>query len=169
MKKDTKKIVGVVLVVAILLVAIGYAAIGTKTLTINGSATASTNDSNFVVKFTGTPTTGGAGTTTATINGQDQLKATMNVTGLTAKGDVATATYTISNESPDLSAALAATTTCSNTEYFNVTYNIAKTPVAKGATTTITVTVELIKTPIEKDITATVGVTITATPQQPTA
>ena len=100
MKKDTKKIVGVVLVVAILLVAIGYAAIGTKTLNINGSATASTNDSNFVVKFTGTPTTGGTGTTTATINGQDQLKATMNVTGLTAKGDVATATYTISNESP---------------------------------------------------------------------
>lgn len=166
MKKDTKKIVGGILVIAVLLVAIGFAAIGARTLNINGTATAGTSQDNFVVKFTGTPTTGGQGTTTATID-TNPINATMNVTGLTAKGDTATATYTISNESPDLSAALAATTTCSNTEYFKVTYNIASETVAKGGNTTITVTVELIKTPIQADQEATIGVTITATPQQP--
>ena len=100
MRGNKKIIVGGVLLIAIVLVAVGFAAIGSKTLTISGNTTATPNSANFSVKFTGTPTTGGAGTTTATINGQDQLKATMNVTGLTAKGDVATATYTISNESP---------------------------------------------------------------------
>lgn len=167
MKKDTKKIVGVVLVVAILLVAIGYAAIGTKTLTINGSATASTNDSNFVVKFTGTPTTGGAGTTTASISTTEPLKGTMTVTGLNAKGNKATATFTVSNTSADLSAGLTAKATVSNTEYFKVTPTIASATVAKGGTTTVTVTVELIKTPIDGDKTGTVTVTLTATPKQP--
>ena len=167
MKKDTKKIVGVVLVVAILLVAIGYAAIGTKTLNINGSATASTNASNFVVKFTGTPTTGGQGKTTATISTTEPLKGTMTVTGLNAKGNKATATFTVSNTSADLSAGLTASATVSNTEYFKVTPTIASATVAKGGTTTVTVTVELIKTPIDGDKTGTVTVTLTATPKQP--
>lgn len=72
----------------------------------------------------------------------------MNVNGLTAKGDTATATYTIANTSADLSAVLSATTSNTNDEFFKVTQNIAKGTVAAGDSTTITVTVELIKTPI---------------------
>ena len=93
----------------------------------------------------------------------------MNVNGLTAKGDTATATYTIENTSADLSAVLSATTTNSNTEYFKVTQNIAKATIGHGETTTITVTVELIKTPITQDEETTIGVDITAEPQQPNA
>lgn len=107
MNKNTKIVLGVVLVLAILLVAVGYAAIQTVNLKIeSSSAQATPNQSNFTVKFTGTPTTGGVGTTTATIDENDELKASMNVTGLTAKGDTATATFEIENTSADLSAAL---------------------------------------------------------------
>ena len=81
MNKNTKIVLGVVLVLAILLVAVGYAAIQTVNLKIeSSSAQATPNQSNFTVKFKGTPTTGGVGT--------------------------ATATFIIENTSADLSAAL---------------------------------------------------------------
>ena len=98
----------------------------------------------------------------------DELKATMNVQGLTAKGDKVTATYTILNNSEDLSAKLSATTTNDNETYFTVTQKIADpTTITAGNTSTIEVTVELIKTPVTADETATIGVEITAEPQQP--
>ena len=167
MARNSKVVVGLVLIVAVLLVAVGYATITAVTLNIKGKADANTDTKNFVVRFTGTPTTSGQGTTTATLSTTDQLKATMNVAGLTAKGDTATATFTIANDSADLSAALSAVSTCSNTEYFSISHNIAETPLAKGETTTITITVELIKTPIDVNPTGTIDVVITADPQQP--
>ena len=79
-----------------------------------------------------------------------------------------TATYTILNNSEDLSAKLSATTTNDNETYFTVTQKIADpTTITAGNTTTIEVTVELIKTPVTADETATIGVEITAEPQQP--
>ena len=97
----------------------------------------------------------------------------MNVTGLTAKGDTATATFEIENTSADLSAALSVVEpiTNSNTEYFDVTYNIADPVIGVNettATTTITVTVKLIKTPITQDEETTIGIILNADPQQPT-
>lgn len=169
MSKDTKIIVGVILAVAILLVAVGYAAISAIPLKIEGTATGTASQENFKVTFTGTPTVSAADKVTAEISKTDPKSATMVVTGLTAKGDKATATYTITNGSADLSAALSATTTCSNQEYFKVTQSIAKSTIAKGTSTEITVTVELIKTPIEADQNATIGVSISADPQQPAA
>lgn len=169
MNRNTRAVVGLVLLIAVLLVAIGYAAITAVTLNINGSAQATPEQTNFTVKFSGTPTVSDSSKVVAVINQQDQLKATMNVNGLTAKGDTATATYTIENTSADLSAVLSATTTNSNTEYFKVTQNIAKATIGHGETTTITVTVELIKTPITDGIESTIGVIIDANPQQPNA
>ena len=75
MNKKTSIIIGVVLVVAIILVAVGYAVISNRILNISGQATGTPNPENFKVKFTGTPTTGGVGTTTATIDENDELKA----------------------------------------------------------------------------------------------
>ena len=167
MSKNSAKVVGLVLLIAVLLVAIGYAAITTVQLRINANATA--NQDNFTVRFSGTPTVSDADKVDATLNPGDQLKATMNVSKLSAKGDTATATYTIENTSADLSAVLSATTTNSNTEYFKVTQNIAKATIGHGETTTITVTVELIKTPIIDGIESTIGVIIDANPQQPNA
>ena len=167
--RNSSKVVGLVLLVAVLLVAVGYAAITAVTLNINGSAQASPEQTNFTVEFSGTPTVSDSSKVVAVLNQQNKLKATMNVNGLTAKGDTATATYTIENTSADLSAVLSATTTNSNTEYFKVTQNIAKATIGHGETTTITVTVELIKTPITDGIESTIGVIIDANPQQPNA
>lgn len=169
MNRNTRAVVGLVLLIAVLLVAIGYAAITAVPLNINGSAQATPEQTNFTVKFSGTPTVSDSSKVVAEINQQDQLKATINVSKLTAKGDTATATYTIANTSADLSAVLSATTSNTNNEFFKITQNIAKGTVAAGDSTTITVTVELIKTPITQDEETTIGVTITADPQQPNA
>lgn len=169
MNRNTKAIVGLVLLVAVLLVAVGYAAITATQLNINGTANATTKQENFNVEFTGTPTVSDADKVEAKLVDQKPLNAIMNVSKLTAKGDTATATYTIANTSADLSAVLSATTTNTNDEYFKITQNIAKATVAAGDTTTITVTVELIKTPITQDEETTIGVAITAEPQQPNA
>ena len=169
MNRNTKAIVGLVLLVAVLLVAVGYAAITATQLTINGTANATTKQENFNVEFTGTPTVSDADKVEAKLVDQKPLNAIMNVSKLTAKGDTATATYTIANTSADLSAVLSATTTNTNDEYFKITQNIAKATVAAGDTTTITVTVELIKTTITQDEETTIGVKITAEPQQPNA
>ena len=153
--------------IAVLLIGIGYATLSNEVLTISGSASATTNDNNFTVKFTGEPTT----TTGATAKITDDITAEIGVTGLTAKGDKATATYTIVNGSPDLSADLAAEVTKNtNTEYFTVTPELAATNITATGdtnTTTLKVTVELIKTPISGDVSSQIEVQLTATPVQP--
>ena len=125
MSKNTK-IVGGVLLVAIILVAVAYAAITNVELNINGVGSAQAKQENFKVEFIGTPSTSGKGTTTATINESDKTKGTVNVTGLTAKGDEATATYTVKNLSSDISADLTAEATSSNQTYFEVICSLEK-------------------------------------------
>lgn len=169
--KNKRIFILVALLIAVLLLGIGYAIMSNNVLTISGSATATLNDSNFNVKFTGEPTTGGKGTTTAEIDASDATgrKATIAVTGLTAKGDTATATYTITNASADLTANLSAEVTAnSNAEYFKVTPTLADTSITHGTDTTLTLTVELIKTPVTDDISSNITVTLTAEPVQPT-
>ena len=168
MKKNTKVSIGIILVIAILLVAIGYATITTITLNIDGNAQANPDSANFTVKFVGTPIVSDSNKVTAGIKEDDALKATIDVQGLTAKGDTVTATYTIQNTSKDLSAALSANVTSNtNSEYFDVDFNIAESTISHGESTTIVVTVSLIKTPIDEDQTSTVGITLKAEPQQP--
>ena len=66
--RNTNRVVGGVFLLAVILVAIAYAAITNVTLNINGTSKSQANQTNFVVQFVGEPTTGGKGTTTATIN-----------------------------------------------------------------------------------------------------
>lgn len=167
--KKRNTYVGLVLLVAVLMLGIGYAAISNITLNIGGTAKAVISDENFKVKFTGTPEVSDADLISASIS--NDTTATINVDSFTAKGQTATATYTILNDSADLSASIAVPTiTNSNTEYFAVTtdWDAAKTVAAQG-TTTITVTVELIKTPIDSDQEAGINVSLVASPVQPTA
>ena len=168
--RNTNRVVGGVLLLAVILVAIAYAAITNVTLNINGTSKSQANQTNFVVQFVGEPTTGGKGTTTATINTAQRTEGTMNVEGLTAKGDTATATFTVQNSSQDLSADLTAKATSSNEDYFEVRCQIENTTLKAGATTELTVTVELLKTPIDEtkeDLSTNIGVSITAEPKQP--
>ncbi|MGN1371725.1 MAG: hypothetical protein ACI4XM_05590 [Candidatus Coprovivens sp.] len=159
MKKKRTFLV-VALLVAALTLAVGYSAI-TKNLEVTGSASATTDDSNFKVRFTGTPATSDADKVTASIT--SELAATIDVSGLTTTGDTVTATYTIENYSSELGAALAVgAITNNNSEYFEVTASLGAASIAAGATTTLTVTVKLVKTPIV-DQTTSIKVPVTAT------
>ena len=177
--KNKKLFIGIVLLIAILVLGVAYAAI-TGTLKITGSASAIVSDSNFVVRFTDdeittdiqTVNTSTADDTKPSITATktNDLNATINVNNLTAKGDYATATYTIENASEDLSASLTATATNTNTEYFKVTttgITDEAITIEKGNPVTITVKVELIKTPTESTVSDTVTVTINAESVQP--
>ena len=167
--RNTNRVVGGVLLLAVILVAIAYAAITNVTLKINGTSKSQANQTNFVVQFVGEPTTGGKGTTTATINTSKRTEGTVNVEGLTAKGDTATATYTVQNLSQDLSADLTAEATSSNQSYFEVICKLEDTTLKAKATTTLTVTVKLLKTPIDEtkeNLSSEIGVSITAEPKQ---
>ena len=169
MGKNTK-IVGGILLVAIILVAVAYAAITNVELNINGVGNAQAKQENFKVEFIGTPSTSGKGTTTATINESDKTKGTVNVTGLTAKGDEAVATYTVKNQSSDISADLTAEATSSNQTYFEVICSLEKTTLKAQEETTLKVTVRLLKTPIDEtkeDLNSDIEVTLTAEPKQP--
>lgn len=167
--KNTKLVVGMLVAIAILAIGIGFAAISNVQLNITGNAaaTATSEGGNFTVKFTGTPTVSDAEKVTAAV--ANDTTASIDVHGLTSKGDKETATYTIQNASNDLSAALTATFTNSNNEYFKVTPNLAASSIDAGATTTLTVTVELLKTPIEDNTTSAITVTVDAEPTQPGA
>ena len=170
MRRTNAKIVGGVLVLVVILVAVAYAAITSTQLNINGTGNATANQSNFKVEFIGTPTTGGKGTTTATIDSSVKTNGTVTVNGLTAKGDEATATYTVKNQSADLSADLTAEATSSNEEYFEVLCTLEKTTLKAQEETTLKVTVRLLKTPIDEtkeNLKTDIGVTVTAEPKQP--
>ncbi|MBR3614952.1 MAG: hypothetical protein IKL55_07240 [Clostridia bacterium] len=163
--KRTSKIIIAIIIVAVLLLGIGYAAIQNITLTIAGTAAADPSQSNFKVMFSGTPTVSDDTYVTAAVT--DDTNATINVEGLTKKGDVVSATYTVQNASTDLSADLSVATTNNNTEYFTLSSELEKTSLVAGEATTLTVTVELTKTPITDSVSATIGVQLTAMPVQP--
>ena len=162
--KKTSKIIILAVIFAILLLGVGYAAIQSVTLNIVGTAAADPSQENFKVMFSGTPTVSDSTYVTAGIT--NDINATIRVSGLTQKGQVATASYTVQNTSTDLSADLSAVVSNSNSEYFNVSYAFTKTRLASGEATIVTVTVELMKTPIEESVSSKIGVQITAEPLQ---
>lgn len=158
--KSKKTLMTLGVIVAVLVLGVGYAAITDINLNINGTAAATPSDDNFSVIFTGTPSTSGD-TVSASIT--DDLTATMTVTGLTTTGDTATASYTIKNASEELSATVEqGTITNDNETYFEVTTDWTTTTLAADGSKTVTVTVKLIKTPIE-DQSATFTIPFTAT------
>ena len=163
--RKTNKIIIAVILISIMLLGIGYAAIQNITLNVTGTVIADPSQANFTVKFSGTPEVSDSTKVTAAIT--NDISATINVEGLTAKGDTVTAIYTVQNTSTDLSADLSVATTNSNEEYFVIDTELGKTSLIAGEATTLTVTVELIKTPIIADERSTIGIQLTAIPVQP--
>ena len=161
----TNKIIIVALSVSVLLLGIGYAAIQSVTLNISGTAVADPSQSNFKVMFSGIPEVSDSTYVTAGIT--DDINAIINVNGLTTNGETVRANYTVQNVSTDLSVDLSVATTNSNTEYFTISSELAKTSLIAGEATTVTVTVEVTKTPLAESVSSTIGVQLTATPVQP--
>ena len=190
--KQKRTFITLLLVIALLCLGIGYAAITGFNLTITGNLSVATDANNFDVEFInsgenviqvskseGTPASANA---TAVIDSADSTSRTVkiDVTGLTAKGQTVTVTCPIQNTSTDnLAAELSAATAIVNKKgtetssaYFSVSNPvIAETRLEKGETTTISFTITLDKTPITaEDITeaeSTVTVTFNAEPKQP--
>lgn len=160
-----QRTVGILLILVIIsLLGVGYA-MKTKDLKIEGTAKATADDNNFIVRFKEgvEPTvTGGAVATR-----KDDITATISVEGLTKVGDTATATYKIENKSKAIDANITAVVTNDNETFFEVTTSIDGngTSLESDAETDVTVTVKLVKTPIE-DKTANINVVLTATPVQ---
>ena len=139
-------------------------------MNIDGTSKSEGNPYNFKVELIGEPQTSGDGTTTATINTADKTQGTMNVSGLNAKGQTAIATYTVKNQSTDLSTDLTAEATSTNDEYFEVQCSLEKTTLKAQEQTTMTVKVKLLKTPIDEtkeNLSTEIGVNIDAEPKQP--
>ena len=145
-----------VLLVAIVALGIGYAAVS-RLLDITGTATVLESD-GVKLEFTGTPTNSGTESgNSAAINGSDSTKATCTVV-LKNMGDSATCSYTVTNSTTDTSisakdlaiavfedSSYATAWTSASSDYFTITSSIGSTTLANGATTTATVTVTLKK------------------------
>ena len=153
--KNRKFVVAAFLLAAAMLLGVGYAAL-TDTLDITGSAdvnqSAAEEAFNEDVFFTAAVAnqTGN----TASINADNNDKASFTAKTLKGKGDKVTFTFTIKNDgdvaatvTPKLNATLGNT----NTEYFAVSsdWSGESKTLAAGGELTYTLTVELLKTPTE--------------------
>lgn len=148
MKKRRTLIIALLLIAALAL-GIGYAAV-TDTLTIGGNATVKPHQENLKVEFTDIKDQTKC---TATIQ-TDKTVATFTTTQLVNGGDTASATFVVTNSSPEYSATIAPpqiNLTTGPSDYFDITTNFGtetKT-IAKGGSIEFTVTVTLKKAVVE--------------------
>ena len=162
-KRSTVLLIAILAVVMAL--GVGFAAITSTQLNITGNTTATPDQANFKVKFLEETQVSDPGKVTAEVTGD--TTATINVQGLSAKGDKVTATYKVKNFSDDLSADITLAIGNNNEEYFSTTAVLGQDSLTAGEETTAVVTVELVKTLITSDETAKITAIIEATPVQP--
>ena len=170
--KSKKGLIGLVVIVAVLVLGIGYAVISSVNLTVTGTAAAKERDLDVVISAA-SPTV--APTIGAVSNPVDK-SATFTVTDLENTSDTRTITYTVKNNdevAADVyleSASNIVFATAANAAYYDDTTSITgsanKITVPAGGTNTFTVTVKLKKVPTEEanSNSGTVTITITAAP-----
>ena len=170
----SKKIILAVILVAVLLMAVGYAALANITLTITGSATAIADDANFKVWFTGNVTKVNGEKVTATADAE-AITATVNFAELKVVNEEQYVILEIENASEDIDAkSVTVTTKEASTEYIGIDAVMCTadgTPVegdnavAAQGTTYVKVSAKLLKT-ITSDVSTTVNVVVTAVPEE---
>ena len=150
--KNRRNIIVAFLLCACMIIGVGYATL-TDVLDITGSAdvnqSAAEEAFNEDIYFSGAVAneTGN----TASVNSDNNDKASFTANTLKGKGDKATFTYTINNDG-DLDAIVTPSISSNtNTEFFNVysDWNGQPTELKAGQSVTYTVTIELIETPTE--------------------
>lgn len=171
--KKRKTFLGMILVIAILVLGVGYAAISDITLNINGTANVTAN-ADFTVEFDNdhtvvveTGATGGyTNTTTATMTVALDSKTTTSTSAI----------YKIDNNSQELNATLSAEVTNDDTDlnsYVTIEKMLCEdaactTPltasIAPDASAYLKVTASLTKAPAQDVVNKSFAVTITATP-----
>ena len=174
--KSRKKLIALIVIVAVLVLGIGYAVVSSINLTISGTAAMKSVDLN--VGFNGTVSNDVTHATGATATGSNSgtssvgvKTATISVSDLAQVGDYATVTYTVQNYETYVDATVYVSNITNNKNtFFEVTTDAtgasAKKSVAKNnGTTTVTVTVKLIARPTTPaDNTAAIEVELTADP-----
>lgn len=152
--KNRKSLIAVLLV-AVMLLGIGYAAL-TDTLDITGSADVnqSAAEEAFNEDIYFSAAVANEAGNTASVNADNNDKASFTAKTLKGKGDKVTFTFTIKNDgdvaatvTPKLNASLGNT----NPEYFSLTsdWDGGSKVLAANSEVTYTLTVELLKTPTE--------------------
>ena len=162
--KQSKTILLLTVIVAIILLGIAYAAIQDIKLSINATATAVPDQSNFKVEFIGDPIYIGDGEAIVEITGINTAR--ISVSRLTAKGDTLIASFNIKNQSKDLIANLSKSVSYSNPEFFKVTSEVKDTSLDPKEITTVEIKVELIKTPISTNPKSDIEVKVIAKPSE---
>lgn len=153
--KNRKTVVVAFLLVAVMLLGVGYAAL-TDVLDITGSADVnqSAAEDSFNEDIFFSAAVANETGNTASVNTDNNDKASFTVNTLKGKGDKATFTFTIENKG-DLDATVKPTLNAdvgnTNKEYFSIAsdWNGQEQALAAGDKLTYTVTVELLKTPTE--------------------
>ena len=152
--------------IAFIVLGVGYAAISNIDLVVNGTGSVTATQSNFDVRFLDVDGHRPAITPGSpnTINVLGNTTATFSVSTLSKKGDTAVATIDVKNESNGVGTRIGLNLTNSNETYFKVTEHIADTELQVGDITTVTVTIEMLKTPISANETTNITATLTANP-----
>lgn len=181
MNKQNKVILGVILL-AVLLMAVAYAAVGTDTLNVKVTASGNASQDNFKVQFTGENTTKSENATVGTPSTPSIEGATanteiqVNFNNMTAEGDTEYAILEIKNNSKGVVAKdVKISTDATDSEWFDYTVemceqdgttdNVANTNIAVGATTYVKITAELLKTVTDTEPEESITVVLTATPE----
>lgn len=155
--KQKRTFVTLLLIIALLCLGVGYAAISGVTLNVNGTASAIVGEGAIDVRYTKAEVTAkpDGAVATATIDSTDSTKrtVTMDVSKLTTAGQSVTAVLTIENQTTDIAATLGTpSVTWTNTEWFDVDCELSGESLGKYSadadTQTATVTVTLLKTPV---------------------
>lgn len=187
MNRQKKIILGIILV-AVLLMGVGYAALSATNLKITGTASATANEDNFKVVFTDAKTenideTGaavGTGEATATVT-DGSTSATVAFSGMKDVGDTRSVILEIENRSIGTISAksVAVDTTVGTDSNFEITAircnadGTSEVPgdtvLAKGDKTYVKVTAKLLVAPELNDVTTDkIDVVLIATPQDQT-
>ena len=176
MNKQKRVITGVI-VVAILLMAIGYAGFSVQELTITGTASATASQDNFQVYFSGVNTKVETNGTVEIIGAEEgDHEAEVNVSKLSKAGDTAYAILQIINNSNDVDAtSVKVTAQGTDSDFFDIAAVMCKedgstdgiteeNPVISGGITYVKVSATLKTTPTA-NVDTDINVTIEATPE----
>lgn len=162
--KKKRTLLGLALLVAVLILGVGYAALTSIDLDLTGTVNVSPSDANFKVVWSeGTPAN-----TEDSVSVVGSKSVTFTVNSLKAVGSTATATFKIKNNSGAGINAIVSVPTIEegdeNADYFTVTTNYGDSAITLAPTEDkeVTVTVTLDKAPVDEDITGTFTITLKA-------
>lgn len=183
-RKKPKIVLG--LLIAIVALGIGYAAIAGVNLLVSGSSSIKANG-NFIVRFVkplaNEMAIENAEENAIKISGKnadnsdmdvsdssasitDDTHATFDAGSLDEVGDYVEFTYMVVNESDGIDAALSFEVTNDEYNYFEITKTVSNDIISEGETATVKVKVELVATPKVNAVTENFSVTLIATPQE---